>query len=125
MPIAGSRRFTGTTGVFRPDGACARDRSRDGSIALVDAETGATRDTLRARDAVGSGVAFDGKHCARYLAQGVYLVDPDDARVVVVARGDVQAAAVRRRPRRDRRPDRRSPVERDGTVARAMRLGCS
>jgi eukaryotic-like serine/threonine-protein kinase len=110
--------FTGTTAAFRLDGGVLAIGHADGSIALVDPETGATRDTLPS-DAVGmTNIAYAGKQLLCTSRKGVYLVDPDTRAVVAVARGDVQAAELVGDRVAIADPTGVRLVERDGTVVR-------
>jgi eukaryotic-like serine/threonine-protein kinase len=110
--------FTGATAAFRPDGGVLAIGHADGSIALVDPETGAMRDTL-ASAAVGmTAIAYAGKQLLCTSPKGVYLVDPDTRVVAAVARGDVQAAALVGDRVAIADPTGVRLVERDGTVAR-------
>ncbi|HET9992337.1 MAG TPA: hypothetical protein VFQ65_27585, partial [Kofleriaceae bacterium] len=85
--------FAGTAAAFRPDGAMLAIGHRDGSIALVDAETGAVRDTLPGTDAV-TQLAYSPNGAKLLVAShtGVSLVDPATRAVSSVYHGDVDVA---------------------------------
>ena len=85
--------FAGTAAAFRPDGAMLAIGHRDGSVALVDAETGAVRDTLPGSDPV-TQVAYSPTGAKLLVASraGVALVDPATRTTQTIYRGNVEVA---------------------------------
>jgi WD40 repeat protein/tRNA A-37 threonylcarbamoyl transferase component Bud32 len=85
--------FAGTTAAFRPDGAMLAIGHKDGSIALVDAETGTTRETLPGTDAV-TQLAYSPNGAKLLVASraGISLVDPATRAASVLFHGNVELA---------------------------------
>jgi len=85
--------FAGTAAAFRPDGAMLAIGHSDGSIALVDAETGAVRDTLPGTHGV-TQLAYAPSGATLLVASraGADLVDPVTRKVTPISRGEVGVA---------------------------------
>ena len=85
--------FVGTFAAFRPDGAMVAIGHRDGSVALVDADTGAVRDTLPGSEPV-TALAYSATGAKLLLATqaGVPLVDPATRAATPTYRGHVEVA---------------------------------